>query len=293
MKINLFCSPEKISNQALFSKAQCDQLFAAVLVHDGIYPDAKLPDAIHLDYSQEQLTQCYRICHQLWQEGANRMHLCQMIEKIYKQGSLNADDQYAYYCMRAKIKHLRFAYVTFDQRHRYPKMFQWITGVMGSLQDALKNNKHSNVGRSALLARLFLSKPFYAIATREMSQFQPSTVESFRNYVRNEINFILFHLAKKEITSKEFHEMRKVISRQVAMYDNLKTLYPSDYLRSISECLSTLNGLMGSMHDELIAKKFDKSQNYYTDTFVMPEKIKRRLVDFTEKYNNANQEESR
>ena len=96
MKINLFCSPEKISNQALFSKAQCDQLFAAVLVHDGIYPDAKLPDAIHLDYSQEQLTQCYRICHQLWQEGANRMHLCQMIEKIYKQGSLNADDQYAY-----------------------------------------------------------------------------------------------------------------------------------------------------------------------------------------------------
>jgi hypothetical protein len=77
------------------------------------------------------------------------------------------------------------------------------------------------------------------------------------------------------------------------MYDNLKTLYPSDYHRSISECLSTLNGLMGSMHDELIAKKFDKSQNYYTDTFVMPEKIKRRLVDFTEKYNNANQEESR
>jgi hypothetical protein len=80
--------------------------------------------------------------------------------------------------------------------------------------------------------------------------------------------------------------MRKVISRQVAMYDNLKTLYPSSYHRSISEYLSTINGLMGSKHDELIAKKFDKSQDYYTDTFVMPEEIKQRLIDLADKYNN-------
>jgi hypothetical protein len=92
------------------------------------------------------------------------------------------------------------------------------------------------------------------------------------------------HLTKKEITGKEFHEMRKVISRQVAMYDNLKTLYPSPYHRNISEYLSTLNGLMGSKHDELIAKKFNKTQDYYKDTFVMPEDIKHRLIELTEKY---------
>ena len=78
--------------------------------------------------------------------------------------------------------------------------------------------------------------------------------------------------------------MRKVISRQVAMYDNLKTLYPSAYHRSISEYLSTLNGLMGSKHDELIAKKFDQSQDYYNDTFVIPDEIKQRLVNLTNKY---------
>ena len=279
MKFNLSCNTSKESPESvLFSANQCDALFAAVMVHDELYPEAKLPDAIHLDYSQEQLAQCYHLCQQLWLSSVDRTQLCLMIEKIYQQGFLSAEDKITYHGMRAKIKHLRFAYVTFDERHRYPTMFHWMTGVMGNLQDAFKHNQRPALVRSALLVRFLLTIPFYTLITKEMDCFQPSTPESFRNYVHNEINFIREHLTKNVITGKEFHEMRKVISRQVAMYDNLKTLYPSDYHRSISECLSTLNGLMGSMHDELIAKKFDKSQNYYTDTFVMPEKIKRRQI---------------
>jgi hypothetical protein len=41
---------------------------------------------------------------------------------------------------------------------------------------------------------------------------------------------------------------------------------------------------MGSMHDELIAKKFNKTQDYYKDVFVMPEEIRLRLKEYTEKY---------
>ena len=268
----------------VFSSEQCDALFAAVLVHDELYPEATLPDAIHLDYTQEQLSQCYRICQQLWQEGPNRQALNQMVDKIYKQGKLNEHDQYEYYCMRAKIKHLRFAHIMFDKTHRYPRVFHWMTAVMGHLQDVLKNAAHSSVGPAALLVRLFLSKPLYAIAVKEIEGFQPSTVDGFRQYIKNEINFIRLNLAKDKITSHEFHDMRKVISRQVAMYDNFKTLYPSAYHQSISKFVSTLNGLMGSMHDELIARKFNKTQDYYKDTFVMPEEIRLRLKEYTEKY---------
>ena len=269
----------------VFSSEQCDALFAAVLVHDELYPEATLPDAIHLDYTQEQLSQCYQICQQLWQEGPNRQALSQMVDKIYKQGRLNEHDQYEYYCMRAKIKHLRFAHIMFDKSHRYPRVFHLMTAVMGHLQDVLKNAAHSSVGPAALLVRLFLSKPLYAIAVKEIEGFQPSTVDGFRQYIKNEINFIRLNLAKDKITSHEFHDMRKVISRQVAMYDNFKTLYPSAYHQSISKFVSTLNGLMGSMHDELIAKKFNKTQDYYKDAFVMPEEIRLRLLALTEKYN--------
>ena len=285
MKFNFCCNADKKSPEStLFSAAQCDELFAAVLVHDELYPKAKLPDEIHLDYSQEQLAQCYRLCQQLWLDGVDRTQLCLMIEKIYKQGFLSAEDKITYHAMRAKIKHLRFAYVTFDERHRYPTMFHWMTGVMGNLQDAFKHDQRSALVCSALLVRFLLTKPFYTLITKEMDCFQPSTPESFHHYVHDEIDFIRLHLTKNMINGKEFHEMRKVISRQVAMYDNLKTLYPSAYHRSISEYLSTLNGLMGSKHDELIAKKFDQSQDYYNDTFVIPDEIKQRLVNLTNKY---------
>ena len=289
MKFNSCCKRrQKLVPPKLFTAAQCDELFAAVLVHDELYPEATLPDAIHLDYTQEQLSQCYQICQQLWQEGANREALSQMMDKIYKQGELNEQDQYAYYCMRAKIKHLRFAFVMFDDRHRYPRIFHWMTAVMGHLQDVLKNAQHSSVWPAALLVRLFLSKPLYAMAIKEISGFQPSTPESFRQYVQEEFNFVRLNLAKDKITSHEFHEMRKMISRQVAMYDNLKTLYPSDYHHSISKCVSTLNGMMGSLHDELIRKKFDKTQDYYKDTFPLPEEIKWRLINLTQKYKAIN-----
>ena len=285
MKFNVSCNASKESPEsAPFSTTQCDALFAAVLVHDELYPDAKLPDVIHLDYSQEQFTQCFRICQQLWQSGVDRIQLCQMVIKIYQQGFLNAEDKITYHAMRAKIKHLRFAYVTFGVGHCYPRFFHWMTGVMGGLQDAFKHNQRLALLRSALMVRLFLSKPFYALVIREMNKFKPSTPENFRHYVHGEINFIRLHLVKNEITGKEFHEMRKVISRQVAMYDNLKTLYPSPYHRSISEYVSTLNGLMGSKHDELIARKFNKTQDYYKDTFAMPKDIKHRLIKLTEKY---------
>ena len=274
--------------QATFSDAQCDALFAAVLVHDQLYPDAILPDAIHLNYTSEQLNECFQICQQLWQSGPNRLHLKNLIVKIYSQGELDAEDQYIYYCMRAKIKHLRFAFVMFDERHVYPRIFHWMTAIMGHLQDVLKNAQHSSVKLAALLVKLFLSKPFYSMAANEIEQFQPSSVESFRQYVLNEMHFIRTNLAKGPVTSHEFHEMRKVISRQVAMYDNFKTLYPSAYHQSVSQCISTLNGLMGSLHDELIAKKFDKTQHYYKDKFVMPDEIRRRLVALTSKYKESN-----
>lgn len=261
-----------------FSTEQCETLFAAVLAHDAIDLNATLPDAIHLDYTPEQLTQCYRICRQLWKDGVDRQALVDIVKKISRQRALNAEDQLLFKHLRANIKHLRFAYAACDAGHRYPRMFHWMTGVLGVLQDAFKNNHAGTISRVAVLARVVLSPPFYRLVTLEMDRFHPSTTSAFQRYVDAQITFIREHLAKQKVTSKEFHEIRKAISRQVALYDNLKILFPSDYHWQVSRYLGTINGLMGNMHDELIAKKFDKSQDYYADTFEMPEEIKLRLT---------------
>lgn len=267
-----------------FTTEQCDALFAAVLVHDDIHLDAELPSTIELDYSPEQLAQCYRICRQIWQQGVDRVALSAIIEKVGRQQALSPADQLAFKEVRAKFKHLRFAYAAFDERHHYPTTFHWLIALMGYLQDAFKNQQRAAVKRSGSLLRLLLKRVPFALLTHKIDQFEPSTTTSFRHYMHDQVRFIQSNLAKEAVTSKAFHQVRIAISRQVAIYDCLKVLYPTPEHRSISRYLSTINGLMGSLHDELITKKFNKTQDYYSDTFVMPADIKQRLMTLTSKY---------
>ena len=270
---------------AVFSLQQCDALFAAVLVHDDIDLDAKLPDKIHLDYSQEQFEQCYRLCQQIWQQGVTREILLATVKKIYSQGYLDQKDQLKFKYIRAKMKHFRFACVTFGKEHRYPKRYSQTTRYLGRLQDALKNKQHENILFTVFRLRILLNKVIYSlIVKREIENFQITTPALFYQHVINEIDFLRKNLAKDKVTGKEFHEMRKVISQQVALYDNLKILYPSDYHDAMSRFLSTINGLMGSRHDTLIAGKFEGEDNYYIHTFEIPEEIKQRLVELINKY---------
>lgn len=271
-------------DQPRFAQAQCDALFAAVLAHDDIHLDAELPDAISLDYSQQQLLECYRICRQIWQDGAGRADLIDMFQGIYWSGSLSAEAQRSFKDVRAKFKHLRFAYATCGAGHRYPKMFHRMTAVMGYLQDAFKNNQRAATIRHALLLRLFLTRVPYSIIRHEIDAFEPTSAAAFRAQVCHEIDQIRACLAKGEVTSREFHELRKIISRQVALHDNLKIVFPSSDHQKLSRYLNTINGLMGKLHDELIEKMFNKTQDYYADKFPIPEDIRGRLVALTQRY---------
>ncbi len=267
-----------------FPQDLCDALFAAVLVHDDIDPDAELPDAIHLDYSMEQLVNCYRISRQIWKEGVDRKVLSRIIRRIDRENPLTPEDQLQFKHVRARFKHLRAAYVLIADEHRHPAAFQALTAVMGFVQDAIKNGQGAAVRWWGLVLRLFLTRLPYALMTRKVDRFRPGSVASFQKYAGDEIGFIRSKLGSEELSSKEFHDMRKVISRQVALYDNLKVLYPSPYHRAVSRYLSTINGLMGSMHDELVVRKFRKPTGYYADTFVLPEKIRHRLLAFTQRF---------
>lgn len=274
----------KTIEETAFPVAQCDALFAAILVHDDIDLATELPEAIHLEYSQHQFTQCYRICLQLWHEGVDRKFLGKVAEQLYWHSSLDTETQLAFKNMRAKFKHLRFAFMTFDTSHCYPTEFHRIIRKMGNLQDAFKYEQPYEMRRSAIRLRLLSINFVYAFCTRKIRRFQPTTTDGFRHYINSEIHFLRLNLVEEKVTGRVFHEMRKVISRQVALYDNLKILYPSAYHQNISRYLSTLNGLMGGMHDGLVAKHFDDAQDYESYAFPMPEEIKRRLLTLSGRY---------
>ena len=279
-------SIEKVGKPSFFSAAQCEALFKALLLHDEINLEVSLPKPRPESYTQVQLNEYFQLSHQLWRDGLSRLLLLEMIEKIYHQGKLDADDKHKFYCMRAKIKHLRYAFLMFDRNHRFPMMFHWMAAVMGYMQDLLKSSQHSSVKRVALLVKLFLTKPIYALVIKKFDKFIPSSSENFHQYLDNSIDFINSKLIKDRLTSHEFHEVRRVISRIVTFYNCIYILYPDNYQYVVLLYLRTINGLMGSVHDDLIVASFNKTQNYHKDTFEMPTVIKQRLMAYVEFYKN-------
>ena len=279
-------SIEKVGKPSFFSAAQCEALFKALLLHDEINLEVSLPKPRPESYTQVQLNEYFQLSHQLWRDGLSRLLLLEMIEKIYHQGKLDADDKHKFYCMRAKIKHLRYAFLMFDRNHRFPMMFHWMAAVMGYMQDLLKSSQHSSVKRVALLVKLFLTKPIYALVIKKFDKFIPSSSENFHQYLDDSIDFINSKLIKDRLTSHEFHEVRRVISRIVTFYNCIYILYPDNYQYVVLLYLRTINGLMGSVHDDLIVASFNKTQNYHKDTFEMPTVIKQRLMAYVEFYKN-------
>jgi hypothetical protein len=263
---------------------QCNALFSALLVHDDIHLDASLPDQIYLEYSDEQLARCYQISWQLWKDGIDRKGLSKILRNLYLGRPFTADNQLFLKHIRAKFKHLRCSYTTFDRHHTSPRGFHRLTAIMGYLQDAIKHGREGAGRWWAVVLSITLTRLLWEIMTMPVNRFQPAANVSFRSHVSEQIGSIRFSLGKTEMTSKEFHELRKIISGQVALYDNLKILYPSRYHASISEYLSTINGLMGSMHDKLVIRKFDGSKSYYSDAIKMPVDIRNRLAAYIERF---------
>ena len=276
--------PFQSTTQPRFTVQQCEDLFEAVLIDDVIDPDTHLPEKIHLDYTQAQLLECYYICQQVWEMGVNRREFSQLVKKVYRQRDLNTEDRLIYKHVRAKFKQLRFAFANFDEGHKYPKAFHGITSLMGFLQDSFKGGQRGAVARSAILLRIFLTRIPFSFVERELKQFRPASVESFQTYVYKGIDFIRSKLTKTEITARDFHSIRKIVSRQASFYVALVILYPSQYHNDVFRHLSAINGMMGRMHDDLVEKEHSGAQDYHADTFPIPEEIKQLLSAVVNSY---------
>jgi hypothetical protein len=261
-----------------FSDAQCEALFAAVLVNDVVDPVTDLPETITLDHDPDHLLDCFRICRQLWKTGVDRDELRALTRRIGRDHDLDEAERLRFKYVRARFKHLRFAFALYGAKHRYPTILDWMTTAMGHLQDAFKNGHVGAIGREVLIARAFLSAPAQALLRREVDHFRPGGSRSFRAYVARQVAILHSVLARDRMTGHEFHETRKIISRQVSFYDSLRTIAPSEEAYRMSRALAAINGLMGAMHDELIQRRIAGTLDYHKQNFPLPAEIRDRLT---------------
>lgn len=258
-------------------------LFEAVEINDVVDPDVRLPDSIVLDCTRTVMQRCFALCRQFWHDGVHRAELLLLVNALLCNGDLSPTERTQYKHIRAKYKHLRFALTLYDKRHRPPTFFSITIAIMGHLQDAFRNRDRKAVMGYALLLRILLARPFWAVVRRRISAIRYDSAEGFLAYRRAEIRRLKTMLERQTLTGPEFHAMRKIISRQVSFYDTLRSLGHDEHDYRMSRFLSAMNGLMGSRHDDMVEQAISGERKYRAAAGLDAD-IRLRLEQFVARY---------
>lgn len=267
-----------------YPAAMLDALFEAVDTDDVVDPVVSLPDPIPVDCTAEDMRRCLDLCLQFWREGAIRADLVGLTGRLLLTGDLPGDARIRYKHIRARYKHLRFALVLYGAHHKAPLLFRSTVAVMGHLQDAFRNRRRSAIWGYGLLLRLLLSWPAWLAIRHEVHAVRIDDSRGFLAFRKVEFDRLRQWLRGETLTGHRFHAMRKVVSRQVSFYDTMRTLRPDDQLYRMSRFLSAINGLMGSMHDDLVEQAVAGHRDYHRDDLPLPSDIRTRLTALTNAY---------
>lgn len=267
-----------------FPAAKLEALFEAVEMDDVVDPVVSLPDPIPVACAQQDMRRCLDLCIQFWREGANRADMVYLVSMLLRTGDLPPDARARYKLVRARYKHLRFALVLYGADHRAPLLFRSTVAVMGHLQDAFRNRRRSAVLGYAILLRLLLSWPAWTAVRREVDSVRLDGADRFLAFRKGEFARLRAWLTGGAMTSHRFHAMRKIVSRQVSFYDTMRTLEPAEPIYRMSRFLSAINGLMGSMHDDLVEQAGAGHLHYNRDEIPLPADIRQRLEALAQQY---------
>ena len=270
-----------------FPEDRVEALFQAVLIDDDVDDFTQLPARITLDHDEALLADGFRICHQLLVDGVDIAALRSLLSKLERDRDLDAADRLGFKHMRAKLKHFRFACALYGSEHRYPTLIDWFTTALGHLQDAFKTGQAGRVLHKAWVANLFLSRAAWPLLERERDRLRLTSSADFRDYLRKQVIHLAALLERPTVTGAEFHAGRKVASRQVAFYDNVRTIRFSDEAYQMSRSLAAINGLMGNMHDQLIERRVAGVQDYHREQFALPAEIRNRIAALVDTYRTS------
>ncbi|NHN87785.1 hypothetical protein [Acetobacter conturbans] len=263
-----------------FPEDALDTLFSHILANDVVTDTSVLPQRVPLDFSQPDIIAAYRLARQLFTRRLDVIALRGFALTVMRQADVPPEERLPFKYARARFKQVRFAKANFDRRHRYPPLLNLMTTELGHLQDDFKNGRPIKARLQAVLTIGLLSTPSFRLVMRELRDFSPASPAELRDWVQAENQRLQAAMAQDLLTGKQFHELRKIVSRRVSLYDTLRVITPSDALDQVSLFLATLNGLMGGLHDRLIEEKIAGASDYHKDAFPCPPDIRERLSFF-------------
>lgn len=237
-----------------FSAEAEQRLFTAIDEDDIADEHVSLPDTINLQCTEENIRANYGLCLQYWEDGFTRTELLRLVLKQLRNGGLSKQERMQYKYIRSRYKHLRFALRLYSRKHKAPLWFAKTTVFLGRFQDAFKNKNQEHINFYGKLLRVYLSIPVWMLVRYSLRHIRMESVKDFIAYRQQQMRDLQTLIAKPQLTGREFHDVRKIISQQVSYYDTLRSIDPANHeALQISRFLAAINGIMGDKHDDMVA----------------------------------------
>ncbi len=259
-----------------FPTETLDALFAAVEINDVVDRQVGLPAATAQSCTRDTLQTCFALCWQFWRRAVARRELVRLVDTAIRSGDLSAGERIQFKHMRAAYKQLRCALMLYATSHTQPLLFRATVGVLGQMQDASRLGRRMQVRGHGVVLRILLSWPFWNMTRKRVAATRIDTAEGCANFRGRELDQLRQLLQQSVFSGHEFHVMRKIVSRQVAFYDHLRTLESNACVHQMSRFLSAINGLMGARHDGMVRQHVSGARDYATRE-ALPADIRTRL----------------
>lgn len=267
-----------------FSAETEQRLFNAIDEDDVIDTHVSLPPVIDLRCSEQQIRDNYALCLQHWEDGFTRTEMLRLVLKQLRNGDLSKQERQQFKYIRSRYKHLRFALRLYSHNHEGRYLFGKVTVYLGRFQDAFRNKNKEGVAHYGKLLRMHLSMPFWMMVRYSLRHIRLAGAEEFMAYRQQQMRELKQMMSKPELTGREFHDVRKIISQQVSFYDTLRSINPGDeQALQISRFMAAINGIMGDKHDELVADDLSGVKPYSATAPLDPD-LRARLELLLERY---------
>lgn len=241
----------------IFGKSSSDaerRLFIAIDEDDIADQQVSLPQRIDLSCSAARIKENYDLCLKYWEDGVSRQALLALINKQLATGVLSEEERKEYKYIRSRYKHLRFALMLYTKNHKVPFLFRKTTVFLGRFQDAFRNNNARLTARWGKLLKMLLSAPAWNMVNYSLRHARLISADKFMTYRQGQMRKLQEMISRQQLTGREFHDVRKIISQQVSFYDTLRSINPgNEQAWQVSRFMAAINGMMGDRHDELVA----------------------------------------
>ena len=164
--------------------------------------------------------------------------------------------------IQSKYKSLQYAFDIFENGIRGSKYTNKFTVILEHLQDALVKSSSEGVAKNLkLLKNLGNSEQVKKQIAMDLKNFTPMTPEDFIRWMEVRMRSLAaIARPNSQISAAEFHNSRKIVKAMVTLFNTARQSAQAG-LDDTHKVLTTINGKMGIIEDQIAAGKLSVAKN--------------------------------